>query len=59
MNKEFYQKAFENAYLVSDGIIQKKFIEAELKQDYSWRLWKLLVLEKWYGHWRQYRKKEM
>jgi asparagine synthase (glutamine-hydrolysing) len=59
MNKEFYQKAFENAYLVSDGIIQKKFIEAELKQDYSWRLWKLLVLEKWYAHWRQYRTKEM
>ena len=59
MNKEFYQKAFENAYLVSDGIIQKKFIEAELKQDYSWRLWKLLVLEKWYAHWRHYRTKEM
>jgi asparagine synthase (glutamine-hydrolysing) len=54
MNKDFYKKAFEHAYLVSDGIIQKQFIEAELKENYNWRLWKLLVLEKWYAHWRQY-----
>lgn len=54
MDKDFYQSALGQSYLVADGIIRKEFITKELAENYTWRLWKLVVLEKWYAHWRQF-----
>lgn len=54
MNKEFYIAALKDSFLVKDGIIRSAFIDNELSMQYNWRLWKLVVLEKWYAHWRQF-----
>jgi asparagine synthase (glutamine-hydrolysing) len=54
MNKQFYLEALKDSFLVKDGIIRQAFLDQELKLQYNWRLWKLVVLEKWYAHWRQF-----
>lgn len=51
MNKKWYAQLFEKSNLVKDGLINGKFIDQLLSEQYDWRLWKLAVMEKWYSHW--------
>ena len=51
MNKAWYKKQLKNSRLVADGIIKQSYIDALLSEDYDWRIWKILVMEKWYQTW--------
>jgi asparagine synthase (glutamine-hydrolysing) len=51
MNKEWYQNQLKNSKLVHDQIIKASYIDALLAKDYDWRIWKILVMEKWYTRW--------
>jgi asparagine synthase (glutamine-hydrolysing) len=51
MQKAWNQKQLANSCLVADKIIQQSYINDLLQKDYDWRLWKILVFEKWYAHW--------
>lgn len=51
MQNAWYQKQLANSKLVADEIIQQSYIDALLQETYDWRLWKILVFEKWYAHW--------
>lgn len=51
MNIDFYRKELENCNLVRFNIVQKEYIDNLLKESYNWRLWKILIFEKWFTHW--------
>jgi len=51
MNKEWYRKLLKNSTLVQQNIIQQSYIDDLLKKDYDWRIWKILVMEKWFAEW--------
>ena len=51
MNIEYYRKELENSKLVKHNIINQKYLDQILKDDYNWRLWKIVVFEKWFAHW--------
>ncbi len=51
MNISFYKQQLRNSKLVAFGIVNQSYIDQLLKRNYDWRLWKILVLEKWVGHW--------
>lgn len=51
MNKAWYKKQLKDSHLVADGIIKQSYINALLREDYDWRIWKILVMEKWYQEW--------
>lgn len=51
MNLSFYKKALENSTLVAHQIINREYIDSLLKESYNWKLWKILVMEKWFNHW--------
>jgi asparagine synthase (glutamine-hydrolysing) len=51
MNLDFYKRELQNSKLVEHKIINKNYIEELLKSNYDWKLWKILVFEKWFAHW--------
>ena len=51
MNFEFYEKNLNNSKLVEAEIINQSAINHYIKQKDHWRLWKILVLEKWFEKW--------
>ncbi len=51
MNFEFYEKNLNNSKLVEAEIINQSAINHYIKQKDHWRLWKILVLEKWFKKW--------
>tara|TARA_B110000503_G_scaffold106762_1_gene159480 strand:- start:118 stop:1902 length:1785 start_codon:yes stop_codon:yes gene_type:complete len=51
MNMDFYRKELGNCNLVRFNIVQKEYIDNLLKESYSWKLWKILIFEKWFTHW--------
>jgi hypothetical protein len=51
MNIEYYKKELANSNLVKHNIINQSYIDNLLKQDYNWKLWKILIMEKWFSHW--------
>ena len=51
MNIEWYKKELSNSKLVEAGIINRSYIDSLLQLDYDWKLWKILILEKWYNRW--------
>jgi len=51
MQTEFYRTALSNATLVEHNIIQQSYIDELLNNKYDWKLWKILVMEKWFSHW--------
>jgi asparagine synthase (glutamine-hydrolysing) len=51
MNIEWYKKQLTNSKLVEHNIIKKEYIDELLKQTYNWKLWKILVMEKWFARW--------
>lgn len=51
MNKDWYKNQLKNSTLVQQNIIKQSYIDDLLKKDYDWRIWKILVMEKWFAHW--------
>lgn len=51
MNIEYYLKELTQSKLVAYNIIKQSYIDNLLKQDYNWKLWKILIMEKWFSHW--------
>jgi asparagine synthase (glutamine-hydrolysing) len=51
MQTDFYKAELSNATLVEHNIIQQSYIDELLNNKYDWKLWKILVMEKWFNHW--------
>jgi asparagine synthase (glutamine-hydrolysing) len=51
MNMEWYKKQLEKSQLVKQNIINQDYIDSLLKENYNWKLWKILVMEKWFAKW--------
>lgn len=51
MNIDWYRTELAESRLVKDGLISRDYIDSLLKNDYDWRLWKIMVMEKWYKKW--------
>lgn len=48
---DWYSQNLKNAKIVKDGLINGNKLNELLAEKDHWRLWKLLVLEKWYSRW--------
>lgn len=51
MNLDFYRKELSNSALVKHQLINQTYIDDLLKETYNWKLWKILVMEKWFRRW--------
>jgi asparagine synthase (glutamine-hydrolysing) len=51
MNLDFYKKELSDSLLVKHNIINQRYIDDLLNETYNWKLWKILVMEKWYKKW--------
>lgn len=51
MNMEWYKKQLQESALVKDNIIKQEYLDALFKEAYNWKLWKIIVFEKWYQKW--------
>lgn len=51
MNLDYYRNELKDAQIVKHHIIQQKYLDKLLKESYNWKLWKILVLEKWFKYW--------
>ena len=51
MDINYYRKNLENSNLVKYDIVRIEYIDSLLKEDYNWKLWKILIFEKWFSHW--------
>lgn len=51
MHMDWYKQNLDQATLIKEGIINEEYYLQLLAQKDHWRLWKLLVMEKWFKHW--------
>jgi len=51
MNMEWYRKIITEGTLLKNGIINKGYVDALLEAKDHWRLWKIAVMENWWGKW--------
>lgn len=51
MNIDFYRSQLDNSNLVKHKIINQAYINELLNETYNWKLWKILVMEKWFSKW--------
>lgn len=51
MDIEWYRQQLADSTLVKDAILNKNYIDDLLQQDYTWKLWKVLIMENWYRKW--------
>ena len=51
MSYDFYAKSLRKGKLITDNIIRGEALESLLAAKDHWRLWKLVVLEKWWQTW--------
>lgn len=51
MNIDWYRNQLKNSKLVELNIVKQSYIDNLLKETYNWKLWKLLVMEKWVRTW--------
>lgn len=51
MQIEWYKSNLGQATLIKEGIINEEYYLQLLTQQDHWRLWKLLVMEKWFNRW--------
>lgn len=51
MNLEWYRNQFKNSKLVELNLVKQTYINDLLKENYNWKLWKLLIMEKWLREW--------
>lgn len=51
MNIDFYKNELANSALVKYEIINQAYVNELLTETYNWKLWKIIVMEKWFKHW--------
>lgn len=51
MNLDFYKEQLSNSNLVKYNIINQSYLDDLLNETYNWKLWKILVMEKWFSKW--------
>lgn len=51
MNISWYKEQLVDSHLVKSGIVNQAYVDKLLQSSYDWRLWKLLVMEKWWSKW--------
>lgn len=51
MNMEWYKDQLKNSRLVALNIVNQQYIDDLFKESYNWKLWKLLIMEKWIQQW--------
>lgn len=51
MDLDYYKSELQNSKLVEYKIINKSYIDDLLKETYNWKLWKILIMEKWFQKW--------
>lgn len=51
MNIEWYKSKLHNSELVKNNIINQHAIDKYIQDKEHWKLWKILVFEKWYKKW--------
>ena len=51
MDIDWYRNQLKNSKLVALKIIRQNYIDDLLKETYNWKLWKLLIMEKWVQEW--------
>lgn len=51
MDLAFYKSQLTESYLVKHGLINQSYIDNLLKEKYNWKLWKILIMEKWFKQW--------
>lgn len=51
MNKSWYHSQLNNSRLVENKIINQSYVDDLLSREYDWRIWKILVMEKWFATW--------
>lgn len=51
MNMKWYEENLKSSTLIKEGIINQEYYLHLLAQKDHWRLWKLLVMEKWFNYW--------
>ncbi len=51
MNIEWYKQHLTNGKIIQENIIAMKGLQQLIEQKDHWRLWKLLILEKWLQRW--------
>lgn len=50
-NTEWYKTELKNSVLVENGIINRYFIDNSINSGDYWRLWKIVIFEKWFKKW--------
>lgn len=51
MNIAWYEENLKSSTLIKEGIINQEYYLHLLSEKDHWRLWKLLVMEKWFNYW--------
>lgn len=51
MDLNWYKEQLKNSKLVELKIINQQYIDNLLKEKYNWKLWKILIMEKWCKSW--------
>lgn len=51
MDIEWYKSELKESKLVEHNIINREYLDNLLKENYNWKLWKILVMEKWFERW--------
>lgn len=51
MQLDWYKEQLKNSKLVEFKIVNQAYVDALLNEKYNWKLWKILVMEKWFTKW--------
>ncbi|HQL70702.1 MAG TPA: asparagine synthase (glutamine-hydrolyzing), partial [Bacteroidales bacterium] len=51
MNFDWYRKVLASSRLIDGGIINRQTVDRYFLEHDHWRLWKLVVIEKWFQKW--------
>jgi asparagine synthase (glutamine-hydrolysing) len=51
MDLNLYKEILDDSKLVRDGVIRKEYYLQLLTDKEHWKLWKIVVMEKWYQNW--------
>ena len=50
-NMDWYKEVLRDSRLVKDELIQQSALDTYIRQGENWKLWKVVVMEKWYRKW--------
>lgn len=51
MDLEWYKAQLKNSQMVTLGLVNQEYIDELLTETYNWKLWKLVIMEKWIKEW--------